>query len=108
VHIDTFLGGLCDKMGLKYACEGKINTKYLLNRNVFEFFKLAECYATLRVFKKNLKNIFLIFFLQFFVPTAFHVEFGVCLQKYWGSRPACLGGDIHRTNSGKRLSQIII
>jgi hypothetical protein len=40
VHIDTFLVGLCEKMGLKpkICCEGKINTKYLLNRKLFELF----------------------------------------------------------------------
>jgi hypothetical protein len=39
------------------------------------------------------------FFKFFFVPTAFYVQFGVCLQKFGGSRPAGLGGDKHGTNS---------
>jgi hypothetical protein len=36
------------------------------------------------------------------------LQIGVCLRKFRVSRPAGLGGDRERTNSGKRLGQIII
>jgi hypothetical protein len=47
--------------------------------------KLAECYTTLRVFMD--------FFCEFFVTiflglSVFRSQFGVCLQKFGGSRPA--------------------
>jgi hypothetical protein len=47
----------------------------------------------------------------FFAIGAVHVfrsQFGVCLQKFGGSRPAGLGGDRDCTDSTERLSQIII
>jgi hypothetical protein len=81
-----------------------------MNETIFELKKLAECYATLRVFiekfeknlKKNLKKFLKIsvkiFLSIFFVPTAFYGQFRVCLQKFGGSRPAGLGGDRHCTN----------
>jgi hypothetical protein len=92
---------------------------------------LAEYSATLRVFMENfekisknkiskiqfflkikflkiLKNFREIFFLHFFWQSTFHIQFGVCLRKFGGSRPAGLAVKGIRTNSTIRLSQIII
>jgi hypothetical protein len=70
-------------------------------------------YAALRVFmekisknstkkilrkKKNLK-FSVNFFFNFFCLTVFYVQFGACLRKFGGSRPAGLGGDRDCTNS---------
>jgi hypothetical protein len=50
-------------------------------------------------FSKNI-IIFRDFFFQFvFWLSWYHIQFGVCLQKFWGSRPTGLGGDRERTNS---------
>jgi hypothetical protein len=57
---------------------------------------------------KNLKFFREIFFSNFFWQSIFHILFGVCLQKFGGSRPAGLAVKGIRTNSTKRLSQIII
>jgi hypothetical protein len=46
--------------------------------------------------------------ITFFWLSWFRSQFGVCLGKFRGSRPAGLGGDRECTNSSKRLSQIII
>jgi hypothetical protein len=53
---------------------------------------------------KKFKKKCLIFFWQ----SRFHIQFGVCLRKFGGSRPAGLAVKGIRTNRTKRLSQIII
>jgi hypothetical protein len=77
---------------------------------------LAECSATLRVFMENFQkksqkksnNFFMNIFREFFGLFIFRSQFDVCLQKFGGSRPAGLAVKGIRTNSSKRLSQIII
>jgi hypothetical protein len=62
--------------------------------------KFSKKIFTKKNFKKKILKISVNFFFKFFfVPTAFYVQFGVCLQKFGGSRPAGLGGDKHGTNS---------
>jgi hypothetical protein len=59
-------------------------------------------------FRKKNQKIFREFFFQFFWRFIFCSQFEVCLQMFWGSRPAGLAVKEIRTNSSKRLSQIII
>jgi hypothetical protein len=87
---------------------------------------LAECSATLTVFiKKNFKKKFQkkkiqkkkiskkkiqkfwTFFVNFWL-FIFRSQLDVCLQNFWRSRPAGLAVKGIRTNSSKRLIQIII
>jgi hypothetical protein len=48
------------------------------------------------------------FFKTFFLLFIFRSRFEVCMQQFGGFRPAGLGVKGIRTNSSKRLSQIII
>jgi hypothetical protein len=76
--------------------------------------RFADCYANLRDFiehfdkknltkknfkKKNQKIFREIFFSIFFWLSRFHIQFGACLRKFGGARPAGLGGDRERTDS---------
>jgi hypothetical protein len=53
----------------------------------------------LKIFKKILKIFRENFFPNFFGLLRFHIQFGACLRKFWGSRPAGLGEDRERTDS---------
>jgi hypothetical protein len=75
------------------------NTRQMLRYAARKFFSNF-------LFKKKFqKKNFREFFLGLFI---FRSQFELCLQKFGWSRPAGLGVKGIRTNSSKKLSQIII
>jgi hypothetical protein len=49
--------------------------------------------------KKKFTKFSVNFFFILFCLSRFHIQFGACLRKIGGSRPAGLGGDRERTDS---------
>jgi hypothetical protein len=84
------------------ATVSNLSFKYSPNatlRSAISWKNLTKKYLTKKHLKYFFKKKFRDFFLHFLGLSVIPSQFGVCLQTFWGSRPAGLGGDRDCTNS---------